>query len=78
MNHVTLQAELEEVMLSELQRQRRRLGELSTDQERAIKALLRSTIKRIVPPAQLSGTGPLDERQRQTINIWRNAFTHFG
>jgi glutamyl-tRNA reductase len=65
---------LEEIAQSEMARQRRRLGHLSPEQERAIEALLISTINKISHPVIQQMRRSFEAGQSDMADIWRNAF----
>jgi glutamyl-tRNA reductase len=65
---------LEEIAQAELARQRRRLGELNPDQERAVEALLISTINKISHPIIQQMRRSFEAGQSDLSDIWLNAF----
>lgn len=65
---------LEDVAREELARQRRRLGQLSPEQERAIEALLISTIDQISHPVIQRMRCSFESGQSNLAGIWLDAF----
>ena len=69
-----LRARLQQIARAEMQRQRPRLGELTPEQERAIEALLLSTVNKISHPLidrlrRSYGTG-----EAENLKVWRDIF----
>jgi glutamyl-tRNA reductase len=69
-----LKEKLEEIARTELARQRSRLGELTPEQERAVEALLLSTVNKISHPIinrlrHSHGTG-----EEESLKAWRDTF----
>jgi glutamyl-tRNA reductase len=65
---------LETIAHEELARQRRRLGDLSPEQERAIEALLHSTINKISHPVIQQMRRSFETGQSEMADIWLEAF----
>jgi glutamyl-tRNA reductase len=65
---------LEEIAQAELARQRRHLGELSPEQERAVEALLISTINKISHPVIRQMRRSFEVGQSDIADIWLDAF----
>jgi glutamyl-tRNA reductase len=65
---------LEEIAQAELARQRRRLGELSPEQERAVEALLISTINKISHPLIQQMRRSFEAGHSDLADIWLDAF----
>ncbi|HYJ48259.1 MAG TPA: hypothetical protein VEV81_16720, partial [Pyrinomonadaceae bacterium] len=65
---------LEAVAQAELQRQRHRLGDLTPEQERAVEALLRSTVNKISHPVIQQMRHSYETGQYELANIWNDAF----
>lgn len=65
---------LESIAQAELARQRRRLGELSPEQERAIEALLISTVNKISHPVIQQMRRSVESGQGDLAGIWLDAF----
>ncbi|HKC64192.1 MAG TPA: glutamyl-tRNA reductase [Pyrinomonadaceae bacterium] len=69
-----MKRKLEEIAQSELVRQRRRLGDLSPEQERAIESLLISTVNKITHPVIQQMRRSAESGQNDLSNIWLEAF----
>jgi glutamyl-tRNA reductase len=65
---------LEEIAQAELARQRRRLGDLSPEQERAVEALLISTINKISHPVIQQMRCSFESGPNDLADIWLDAF----
>jgi glutamyl-tRNA reductase len=65
---------LESIAQAELARQRRRLGELSPEQERAVEALLISTVNKISHPVIQQMRRSFESGQGDLSGIWLDAF----
>ena len=65
---------METIAHEELAKQRRRLGELSPEQERAIEALLISTVNKISHPVIQQIRRSFDAGQSDLAGIWLDAF----
>lgn len=65
---------LEDVAREELARQRRRLGQLSPEQERAIEALLISTVDQISHPVIQQMRRSFESGQSDLADVWLEAF----
>jgi glutamyl-tRNA reductase len=65
---------LEKIAQAELARQRRRLGELSPEQESAIEALLISTVNKISHPVIQQMRRSFESGESDLASIWLNAF----
>jgi len=69
-----IQDQLQEIARAEMARQRRRLGQLSPEQEHAVEALLISTINKISNPVIEQMRRSFDEGQVERVNRWRSVF----
>ncbi|MDQ3819168.1 MAG: glutamyl-tRNA reductase [Acidobacteriota bacterium] len=69
-----MKRKLEEIAHTELARQRRRLGDLTPEQERAIEALLMSTVNKISHPVIQQMRRSAESGQSDIANIWGEAF----
>jgi len=69
-----LRQKLEEIALAELKRQRTRLGELTPEQERAVEALLMSTVNKISHPIINRLRRSHDTGEEENLKAWRNTF----
>ena len=65
---------LEEIAQAELARQRRRLGQLSPEQERAVEALLISTVNKISHPVIQQMRRSFEAGQDNLAGVWLDAF----
>jgi glutamyl-tRNA reductase len=69
-----LRQKLEEIARAELKRQRGRLGELTPEQERAVEALLLSTVNKISHPIINRLRRSHDTGEEENVKAWRNTF----
>jgi glutamyl-tRNA reductase len=69
-----LRQKLQDIAKLELARQRNRLGSLSQEQERAIEALLMSTVNKISHPVLSHMRRSYDRSDPDTIQAWRDIF----
>jgi len=69
-----LRHKLEEIAQAELKRQRSRLGDLTPEQERAVEALLMSTVNKISHPIINRLRRSHDTGEEETLKAWRNTF----
>jgi glutamyl-tRNA reductase len=69
-----LKEKLEEIARTELVRQRNRLGALTPEQERAVEALLLSTVNKISHPIINRLRHSHDTGEEETLKAWRNTF----
>jgi glutamyl-tRNA reductase len=69
-----LKQKLHEIARKELSRQRTRLGQLSPEQERAIEALLMSTVNKISHPVLNQMRRSYESSDPETIQAWRETF----
>ncbi|PYS45974.1 MAG: glutamyl-tRNA reductase [Acidobacteria bacterium] len=69
-----MKRKLEEIAQTELARQRRRLGDLTPEQERAIEALLISTVNKISHPVIQQMRRSAESEQSDIASIWVEAF----
>ncbi|HEY0099814.1 MAG TPA: glutamyl-tRNA reductase [Pyrinomonadaceae bacterium] len=69
-----LRQKLEEIARNELARQRGRLGELTPEQERAVEALLISTVNKISHPIINRLRRSHDTGEEENLKAWRNTF----
>jgi glutamyl-tRNA reductase len=69
-----LRQKLEEIARAELKRQRTRLGELTPEQERAVEALLMSTVNKISHPIINRLRRSHDTGEEENLKAWRNTF----
>jgi glutamyl-tRNA reductase len=69
-----LRQKMQEVARAELQRQRHRLGPLTPEQERAIEALLISTVNKISHPVINRMRHSYDTGDEENIQAWRDVF----
>ena len=69
-----LRQKLEEIALAELKRQRTRLGELTPEQERAVEALLMSTVNKISHPIINRLRRSHDTGEEENLKAWCNTF----
>ncbi|HKO96350.1 MAG TPA: glutamyl-tRNA reductase [Pyrinomonadaceae bacterium] len=69
-----LRQTLQDVARQELNRQRSRLGSLTPEQERAIEALLMSTVNKISHPVLTHMRSFFDESDPETVQEWRDIF----
>ncbi|HEV7905848.1 MAG TPA: glutamyl-tRNA reductase, partial [Pyrinomonadaceae bacterium] len=69
-----LKEKLEEIARTELARQRGRLGDLTPEQERAVEALLLSTVNKISHPIINRLRHSHDTGEAETLKEWRNTF----
>ncbi|MDQ1522406.1 MAG: glutamyl-tRNA reductase [Pyrinomonadaceae bacterium] len=69
-----LRQKLEEIARSELKRHRTRLGELTPEQERAVEALLMSTVNKISHPIISRLRRSHDTGEEEDLKAWRNTF----
>src|SRR6266850_431014 len=69
-----LRNKLQDIARSELTRQRNRLGPLTAEQERAIEALLVSTVNKISHPLLSHMRRSFDASDADTIQAWRDIF----
>ncbi|MGB7921917.1 MAG: glutamyl-tRNA reductase [Pyrinomonadaceae bacterium] len=69
-----LRQKMQEIARAELQRQRSRLGELTPEQERAVEALLISTVNKISHPVIHRMRRSYDTGNEETLQAWRDIF----
>lgn len=69
-----LRNKLHDIARGELTRQRNRLGPLTAEQERAIEALLMSTVNKISHPLLSHMRRSFDASDAETIQAWRDIF----
>ena len=69
-----LRHKLEEIAQGELKRQRNRLGDLTPEQERAVEALLMSTVNKISHPIINRLRRSHDTGEEENLKAWRNTF----
>jgi glutamyl-tRNA reductase len=69
-----LKEKLEEIARTELARQRTRLGALTPEQERAVEALLMSTVNKISHPIINRLRRSHDTGEEENLKAWRNTF----
>jgi glutamyl-tRNA reductase len=69
-----LRQKMQEVARAELQRQRNRLGDLTPEQERAIEALLISTVNKISHPVMDRLRRSYDTGDEENLQAWRDIF----
>jgi glutamyl-tRNA reductase len=69
-----LRQKLEEIARAELARQRTRLGELTPEQERAVEALLMSTVNKISHPIINRLRRSHDTGEEDDLKAWRDTF----
>jgi glutamyl-tRNA reductase len=69
-----LKEKLEEIARTEFARQRSRLGELTPEQERAVEALLMSTVNKISHPIINRLRRSHDTGEEENLKAWRNTF----
>ena len=69
-----LKEKLEEIARNELARQRGRLGELTPEQERAVEALLLSTVNKISHPIINRLRRSHNTGEEETLKAWRDTF----
>jgi glutamyl-tRNA reductase len=69
-----LRGKLQEIALSELARQRQRLGHLTPEQERAIESLLMSTVNKISHPIIYRLKSSYDAGASEDVQAWRATF----
>jgi glutamyl-tRNA reductase len=69
-----LRKKLQDVARSEMERQRNRLGQLSPEQERAIEALLTSTVNKISHPLLSHLRRSYEASEEETLRQWRDLF----
>jgi glutamyl-tRNA reductase len=69
-----LRHKLEEIAQAELKRQRTRLGNLTPEQERAVEALLMSTVNKISHPIINRLRRSHDTGEEENLKAWRNTF----
>lgn len=69
-----LRQTLQDVARQELSRQRNRLGALSAEQERAVEALLISTVNKISHPILAQMRRSFDASDEETVQAWRDIF----
>lgn len=69
-----LRQKLQEIARNELSRQRQRLGQLSPEQERAIEALLLSTVNKISHPIIHRLKNSYDAGEDENVQTWREVF----
>jgi glutamyl-tRNA reductase len=69
-----LRHKLEEIARTEFARQRGRLGELTPEQERAVEALLMSTVNKISHPIINRLRRSHDTGEEENLKAWRNTF----
>ncbi|HYG10190.1 MAG TPA: glutamyl-tRNA reductase, partial [Pyrinomonadaceae bacterium] len=69
-----LRQKLEEIARAELKRQRSRLGQLTPEQERAVEALLMSTVNKISHPIINRLRRSHDTGEEENLKAWRNTF----
>jgi len=69
-----MKQQLEAIAHEELAKQRRRLGELNPEQERAIEALLISTVNKISHPVIQQMRRSYESGQSDLAGIWLDAF----
>ncbi|HEX7997983.1 MAG TPA: glutamyl-tRNA reductase [Pyrinomonadaceae bacterium] len=69
-----LRRKFQDVAREELARQRNRLGQLSAEQERAIEALLLSTVNKISHPIIHHLRRSYDTGEEETMRAWREVF----
>jgi glutamyl-tRNA reductase len=65
---------VEEIARGELKRQRARLGELTPEQERAVEALLMSTVNKISHPLINRLRRSHDTGEEENLRAWRSTF----
>jgi glutamyl-tRNA reductase len=69
-----LRQKLEEIARAEFARQRNRLGDLTPEQERAVEALLISTVNKISHPIINRLRRSHDTSEEENLKAWRNTF----
>jgi glutamyl-tRNA reductase len=69
-----LRQKLQDIAKSEMARQRTRLGELTPDQERAIEALLTSTVNKLSHPLLSHLRRTYETTAEETLREWRDAY----
>ncbi len=69
-----LRQTLQDIAMLELQRQRTRLGPLTAEQERAIEALLISTVNKVSHPVLSHMRRSYDAGDAESIQAWRDIF----
>jgi len=69
-----LRQKLQDIARAEMERQRNRLGQLSPEQERAIEALLTSTVNKISHPLLSHLRRSSDASEEETLRQWRDLF----
>ena len=69
-----LRARLQQIARDEMERQRQRLGELTPEQERAIEALLLSTVNKISHPLIDRLRRSYDMGEAENLKVWRDIF----
>ena len=69
-----LRKKLQDVARSEMERQRNRLGQLTPEQERAIEALLTSTVNKISHPLLSHLRRSYNASEEETLRQWRDLF----
>ena len=69
-----LRETLQAIARQEMTRQRSRLGQLTAEQERAIEALLLSTVNKISHPVLTQMRSSFDESDPETVQAWRDIF----
>jgi len=69
-----LRKTLHDIARQELSRHRNRMGELTADQERALDALLWSTVNKISHPVLSQMKNSFDGTEAEAINAWRDIF----
>jgi glutamyl-tRNA reductase len=69
-----LRQKLHDIARDELQRQRHRLGDLTPEQERAIEALLKSTVNKISHPLMHRLRRSYDTGAEENVQAWRDIF----
>lgn len=69
-----LRKKLQDIAKSEMERQRNRLGHLSPEQERAIEAMLTSTVNKISHPLLSHLRRSYDLSEKDTLREWRDLF----
>ena len=66
-----LKQEFQDLALKELRRQRRQLGDLTPEQERAVEALLISTVNKISHPVMMEMRRSYEMVEHEFENVWR-------
>jgi glutamyl-tRNA reductase len=69
-----LRQKLQDIAKAEMTNQRKRLGPLTPEQERAVEALLISTVNKISHPLLSHMRRSYDASDSETIQAWRDIF----